>query len=39
MLSVSGLTASYGAIRAVHGVSVVVGERQFGAILGANGAG
>ena len=39
MLSVRGLTASYGAIRAVHDLSVEVGERQFVAILGANGAG
>jgi len=39
MLSVRGLSASYGAIRAVHGVDVEVGARQFVAILGANGAG
>ena len=39
MLSVCGLSASYGAIRAVHGIDVEVGPRQFVAILGANGAG
>ena len=39
MLSVRGLSASYGAIRAVHDVTVEVGARQFVAILGANGAG
>ena len=39
MLSVRGLSASYGAIRAVHDVTVEVGPRQFVAILGANGAG
>ncbi len=39
MLSVRGLSASYGAIRAVHDLSLEVGARQFVAILGANGAG
>ena len=39
MLSVCGLSASYGAIRAVHDLNVEVGPRQFVAILGANGAG
>ncbi len=39
MLSVCGLSASYGAIRAVHDLDIEVGRRQFVAILGANGAG
>ena len=39
MLSVRALSASYGAICAVHDVSIEVGARQFVAILGANGAG
>jgi len=39
MLSVSGLCASYGAIRAVNGLDIEVGERKMVAVLGANGAG
>ena len=39
MLSVSGLCASYGAIRAVNGLNIEVGERKMVAVLGANGAG
>ena len=39
MLSVSGLSASYGAIRAVEGISIEVGAASLVAILGANGAG
>ncbi len=39
MLSVSKLSASYGAIRAVNGISLEVGEARMVAILGANGAG
>lgn len=39
MLSVSGLSASYGAIRAVTDISFEVGETSMVAILGANGAG
>ncbi len=39
MLSVSGLCASYGAIRALSGVSVEVPEAGMVAVLGANGAG
>jgi branched-chain amino acid transport system ATP-binding protein len=39
MLSVSGLCASYGAIRAVTDLSFEVGARSMVAILGANGAG
>ncbi len=39
MLRVSGLSASYGAIRAVEGLGLEVGEGRFVTILGANGAG
>jgi branched-chain amino acid transport system ATP-binding protein len=39
MLSVSGLCASYGAIRAVTDLSFEVGAKSMVAILGANGAG
>ncbi|MBO9512658.1 MAG: ABC transporter ATP-binding protein [Variovorax sp.] len=39
MLSVSGLCASYGAIRAVNGISFEVQPGTMVAILGANGAG
>jgi branched-chain amino acid transport system ATP-binding protein len=39
MLSVSGLSASYGAIRAVEEISIEVGAGRLVAILGANGAG
>jgi branched-chain amino acid transport system ATP-binding protein len=39
MLRVSGLCASYGAIRAVGGLDIEVGEGQLVTILGANGAG
>jgi branched-chain amino acid transport system ATP-binding protein len=39
MLSVSGLCASYGAIRAVTDLTVEVGSGSMVAILGANGAG
>jgi branched-chain amino acid transport system ATP-binding protein len=39
MLSVSGLCASYGAIRAVTDLSFAVGAKSMVAILGANGAG
>ncbi len=39
MLSVSGLCASYGAIRAVTGISLEVGEGRLVTVLGANGAG
>ncbi len=39
MLSVSGLSASYGAIRAVTGLSLEVGEGRLVTVLGANGAG
>lgn len=39
MLTVSGLSASYGAIRAVEGVSLDVPAGTFAAVLGSNGAG
>ena len=39
MLSVTGLEASYGAIRAVAGIDIEVAKGAFVAILGANGAG
>ncbi len=39
MLSVSALSASYGAIRALSGVALEVTERGMVAVLGANGAG
>jgi branched-chain amino acid transport system ATP-binding protein len=39
MLCVRGLTAEYGAIRAVHPLDLDVGAGRFVAILGANGAG
>ena len=39
MLCVRGLTAEYGAIRAVHALDLDVGVGRFVAILGANGAG
>ena len=39
MLEVSGLEVSYGAIRAVRGVSLRAGKGELVALLGANGAG
>jgi branched-chain amino acid transport system ATP-binding protein len=39
MLRVSGLSASYGAIRAVSGLALEVGEGRLVTVLGANGAG
>ena len=39
MLSVSGLCASYGAIRAVSGIDMEVADQSLVAVLGANGAG
>jgi branched-chain amino acid transport system ATP-binding protein len=39
LLEVTGLTAAYGQIRALHGVDLTVGEGQVVALLGPNGAG
>lgn len=39
MLTVTGLEVSYGAITAVHGISLRVGEGEFVALIGNNGAG
>jgi len=39
MLSVRGLTVSYGAVRAVRGLSIEVGAGEIVALIGANGAG
>jgi branched-chain amino acid transport system ATP-binding protein len=39
LMSISGLNVSYGAIRAIHGVSLEVHEGEILSIIGANGAG
>ena len=39
VLELNDVHARYGAVRALHGVSLVVGEREIVAVLGANGAG
>jgi branched-chain amino acid transport system ATP-binding protein len=39
MLALSGVTASYGSVKALAGVSIEVGEGEAVALLGANGAG
>ena len=39
MLEISGLEVSYGAIRALHGISVKVPEKSIVTLIGANGAG
>lgn len=39
LLSVENLEASYGAIRALHGISIEVAEGELVALLGVNGAG
>lgn len=39
MLEITGLEVSYGAIRALHGVSVKVPEKSIVTLIGANGAG
>ncbi|MDF1542174.1 MAG: ABC transporter ATP-binding protein [Anaerosomatales bacterium] len=39
MLTIENLTASYGAITALHGISLEVGEGELVALLGSNGAG
>ena len=39
MLALEGLTAGYGRITALHGVSLTVGAAEFVCLIGANGAG
>jgi branched-chain amino acid transport system ATP-binding protein len=39
LLEIAGLTASYGQVRALHGVDLTVGEGEVVALLGPNGAG
>jgi branched-chain amino acid transport system ATP-binding protein len=39
LLEITGLTAAYGQVRALHGVDLSVGEGQVVALLGPNGAG
>jgi len=39
MLTLDGLTAGYGRITALHGVSLMVGAAEFVCLIGANGAG
>jgi len=39
MLKIDGLTVAYGAIEALHGISLEVGKGEVVALLGANGAG
>ena len=39
LLTIAGLTTAYGAIEALHGVSLVVPKGEVVAVLGANGAG
>jgi branched-chain amino acid transport system ATP-binding protein len=39
MLTLEGLTAGYGRITALHGVSLTVGAAEFVCLIGANGAG
>ena len=39
LLQLTGVEARYGPVKALHGVSLSVGEREVVAILGANGAG
>jgi len=39
LLELEDVDARYGAVRALHGVSLEVGEKEIAAVLGANGAG
>jgi branched-chain amino acid transport system ATP-binding protein len=39
LLELSGVGARYGALQALHGISLTVGEAEIVAVLGANGAG
>jgi branched-chain amino acid transport system ATP-binding protein len=39
LLELAGVTARYGPVRALHGVSLAVGEAEIVAVLGPNGAG
>src|SRR5437588_789013 len=39
LLELDGVTARYGPVQALHGVSLIVGEGEIAAVLGANGAG
>lgn len=39
LLEIDQLSVSYGAVHALHGVSLTVGEKEIVAVLGANGAG
>ena len=39
MLSITNLHVSYGAIRALHGISIEVNEGEIVALIGSNGAG
>ncbi|HET9675814.1 MAG TPA: ABC transporter ATP-binding protein [Gaiellaceae bacterium] len=39
LLELEGVEARYGAIRALHGITIQVGEREVVSVLGANGAG
>jgi branched-chain amino acid transport system ATP-binding protein len=39
LLELDGVEARYGPVKALHGVSLAVGEKQIVAVLGANGAG
>jgi branched-chain amino acid transport system ATP-binding protein len=39
LLELDGVEARYGPVKALHGISMTVGEKQIVAVLGANGAG
>ncbi len=38
MLELSGVSASYGSVPAIHNVSIAIGEGEAVGLLGANGA-